>query len=257
MKNKIFLGTILLEKNRWTSRIPSYRVSEWYERIVQDGFDGIELWENHFLKADAEEKSALISKAAPVAVFNTYDEFTDETKEYRLQTAAAINDLKAKAVKFNFGNDRSRIDEYVKNLVEWAALLPPDCRLLCECHPHTVMEHRDIATEVFNRLGDERYQAIIHVFESPESINPWFEALGSRIVHAHVRMTQDSAYLKLRKKPDKVKEGLDCMFRNGFNGTFTIEFTEGVRTPDENIDDLYACALDDMKFLRECLAQME
>ena len=254
MKNNIFLGTILLEKNRWGSRIPSYKVSEWLECFKKDGFDGIELWENHVMKADITELNDLIEKASPVAVFNTYDEFTDETAEYRQKTAAVINQLKANAVKFNFGNDASKLEEYIKNLIEWTQLLPKDCILLCECHPNTVMEVPETAAKVFEQLKEERYQAIIHVFDKPDVIRPWFGNLGARITHAHVRVVdEDNNRVRLKFCSDTVKACLEVMQAAGFKGSFTIEFTEGVRTPGENIADLYSCALEDLVFLRDCL----
>ena len=72
MTNSIYLGSICLEPNRWSpGKLPSYRVSDWLQRIDGAGFDGIELWENHFLLADATEKSALAA-AAPLAIYNSY-----------------------------------------------------------------------------------------------------------------------------------------------------------------------------------------
>ena len=64
--NEIFLGTILLEPNRWPDKAestysrlqklspfkqgtPQILASQWMERVVADGFDGIELWANHAL----------------------------------------------------------------------------------------------------------------------------------------------------------------------------------------------------------------
>ena len=45
---KIYIGTILLEVNRWTAgKEPSYLVSEWVERFAEAGFDGMELWQFH------------------------------------------------------------------------------------------------------------------------------------------------------------------------------------------------------------------
>ena len=57
MKNTtaIFLSSVLLEKNRWDSRIPSLKISDWLRSIADAGFDGVELWENHLLLADAAE----------------------------------------------------------------------------------------------------------------------------------------------------------------------------------------------------------
>ena len=39
---RIYLGTVLLERNRWTpDRIPTFKVSEWAASIRAAGFDGV------------------------------------------------------------------------------------------------------------------------------------------------------------------------------------------------------------------------
>ena len=38
--NPIYIGMILLEKNRWGTREPSYRISDWVGRFTNAGFDG-------------------------------------------------------------------------------------------------------------------------------------------------------------------------------------------------------------------------
>ena len=44
----VYIGTILLEANRHRpGKVPTYLVSQWSQRFVQAGFDGVELWENH------------------------------------------------------------------------------------------------------------------------------------------------------------------------------------------------------------------
>ena len=55
-----YLASILLEPNRWKpGRPPSIRVSEWSARAAAAGFDGWELWENHYRLAEPDEQRRL------------------------------------------------------------------------------------------------------------------------------------------------------------------------------------------------------
>ncbi len=250
---KIFIGTVLLEKNRWKSRIPSLLVSEWAERFRNDGFDGIELWENHVLLNSPEEIDALKNSGFPIAVYNSYVTFDDEGAEKRARAADAACRLGAKAVKYNFGDDISLRDTYIKNLKDWVSKLPSDCRILCECHANTIMEDPVFAAEVFRELGEDRYQAIVHGMIDPSDLEKWFVHLGKTITHVHVAGMKDGKYIRLRKIQERLKENLKIMRDAGFSGSFTLEFTEGCATPGENIEDVYNSALDDLKVLREAL----
>jgi len=54
--DQVLLGTVLLEPNRWGQIDPQRRstldVVDYLDRITEVGFDGIEIWEDHFIEAD-------------------------------------------------------------------------------------------------------------------------------------------------------------------------------------------------------------
>jgi sugar phosphate isomerase/epimerase len=253
-KPEIFIGTVLMEMNRWGSRIPSFLVSDWIERFKADGFDGIELWENHALLAEPGEFKKLETSRLSIAIYNSYASFDDspEAKQKRERAAAAAGKLGAKGVKFNFGNEPTLLDTYIRNFNEWVKMLPPDCRLLCECHPDTVMEDPETAGKVLAELAEGRCRAIIHPFSSLKMTEEWFKHLGSRITHAHISIYNDKWQgMRLKDNQELVEEGLRIMNNYVFKGTYTIEFTEGIRAKDENIEGLYRCAVDDLRYLRE------
>ena len=181
---KIYIATVALERNRWGSKEPSFNVSEWIERFVSDGFDGVELWENHFQSADSAEKERLAA-AAPLAIYNSYVGLDDESGEARASAAEAIRRLQAGGVKYNFGHDPEKTDEYRRNLCAWQKELPADCTLLCECHGGTVLEKVEVAESVFADLDPDKFGIIIHISNTPGSVEPWFEAFGDRIKHGH------------------------------------------------------------------------
>ncbi|MFW5788179.1 MAG: sugar phosphate isomerase/epimerase family protein [Halanaerobiales bacterium] len=252
MQTEIYLGTILMELNRWSSDKPVIKVSEWLERIHKDGFAGLELWENHIFRAESPQKEIKALKKAkiPVAIYNSYVGFGSEDRKKRQKAAEYINELGARGVKYNLGHEEEMLDTYVDNLKKWDTQLPEGCRLLCECHGGTVLEEPAVAKKVFADLGKECYQAIVHCFNEPDKLKEWFVNLGDRITHAHVSVKDENGQgVRLRNAPERVEENLRIMKNYNYRGTFTLEFTEGLRSEDENPEDSYRAAVDDLQYL--------
>ncbi len=222
------------------------------ERFARDGFSGIELWENHILKAEDQKKEMeLIKKAKiPVAIYNTYTGFSDEEAEKRKKAAEIINYFGSDGVKYNLGKNDDLLDVYLENLQNWADSLPEKCRLLCECHGGTVLEDPETAGQVLGEL-DDKFQAIVHCCGDSEKLVKWFDNLGEKITHAHVSLKANGKGVRLSSNPGLILENLYIMKTAGFKGTFTLEFTEGLRSEKENIEDSYQAALDDLQFLQE------
>ncbi len=256
MSSEIFIATILLEKNRWTTRIPSLTVSNWVERFQRDLFDGVELWEGHATLCGKTEFERLQQSCLPVTVFNTYADFTKEGLEKRERAAEIVNLLGAKAVKFNLGNDLRKTEEYVANLKEWSKMLPNDCRILSECHPGTIMEDINTAAEVLKKLKDDRFQLIIHDFGNAERMEKWFLKFGTAMSHMHVFLRDSSnKEIMLRRSPERCSESVSILKKYGYQGTISLEFTEGIGAIDESADSLYRCALEDYALLKQLLAE--
>jgi sugar phosphate isomerase/epimerase len=244
-KPEIYLASVLLEKNRWDSREPSFCVSDWSLRIDAAGYDGIELWENHVLLADGNEREAVLGGPAPVRVLNTYCSFDDEGADGRAASAELSRFLGVGAVKFNFGKDASRIQAYRDNLSQWRTELPAGCRLLCECHPGTVLEVPETAAELLRPVSG-KVEVIVHALsEDPaRELLPWLNAFGGSVTHVHVVLKdREHAIRRIAMLKDA-----------GFSGTWTIEFCEGVNEPDETIEKLFTTAAADLDFLRTVLA---
>lgn len=238
----IYLSTVLLEKNRWRSRVPSFRVSAWSKHIAEAGFDGIELWENHLLLADAIERHAVRAGPAPIQILNTYCGFDDGSADARAASAELAQFLNVSAVKFNFGNDRSQAKKYIENLRAWREKLPEGCRLLCECHPYTILEEVDDAAKILEPLQGE-IEIIVHAFGNSDEteLRRWFDAFGTAVTHVHAVL----------KDKTHAAERLELLQQYGFNGTYSIEFCEGVAEPPEDMAELLANAAADLQFLRK------
>lgn len=248
----IYISTACLERNRWGSRQPSFRVSEWLPRFVADGFDGVELWENHWMAAVADEQSRLVDAKASIAIFNTYANFTDADSGQLAAAADAVEKLAVKGVKYNLGNDLTKVSEYRHNLLQWAACLPETCQLLCECHPGTFLEKPAAAADFFADLSPDRYGVIAHVSGNPGTIDEWFSTFGSRISHVHVQMRDSQTDPTLPEAREKLDACFAEVNRHGYQGSVSIEFTRGIGR-DEDIETIYANACVDMTYCRKML----
>jgi len=253
-RGKIYLGSVLLEPNRHKpGRRPTVRVSEWAARFAADGFDGIELWENHAALCPSEELERLGSLPLPVAVFNSYCGFEDAGEADRRRAAELTKRLRASGVKFNVGKDAALRDIYLKNAREWAGWFPEGVKLLCECHPGTIVETPEPAAAFFAELPSDRFEIIVHPFRELDVLREWFRRFGSRIAHSHVQLREEGkkGFLRLDRNPGFVKETLKIVREEGYTGSFTLEFAEGTNAPEERIEDLYQNALRDLRVLKE------
>ncbi len=254
---QIYIGTILLELNRWGSpKTPTYRVSEWVDRFREAGFDGMELWEYHATLCSDAERDALASASFPVTVFNTYCEFEDAAEPDRQRALEMVDRVGSTGVKFNVGKDPALRETYLKNLRAWQAALPASCTPLCECHPGTILEEAGDAGRFFGDLEGNRCEVIVHCFAwDPAGLRRWFERFGPAVALAHVQFRNENRGVELLKDhPQRVRETLKVMYGEGFRGAFTIEFSRGTREPGENAADLWEAAKADLEFLRDNLS---
>lgn len=251
-KLQVYLGTVLLESNRWTPhKTPTYKVSEWAQPIRDAGFAGLELWENHAALADEREQEALMRLPLPVIILNSYCTFDDEGACGRRRAAALVRRFNARAVKFNFGNEITRSEQYLRNLAAWANELPAGCRLLCECHGGTILEAPEEAARVLAPLAG-RIGIIVHAFAGERDIlQQWFDLFGAAVTHVHVAGLRGKwPMLRLNDMAEEALARLALLKAAGFDGTWTIEFTGGVAQGAEDRHALLANAADDLTFLK-------
>ncbi|MBN1673409.1 MAG: sugar phosphate isomerase/epimerase [Kiritimatiellae bacterium] len=257
--DRIYIGTVLLERNRWSSREPSFQVSDWARRMAEAGFDGIELWQNHAVKATEQEREKLKGSPCPVTIFNSYAGCEDEQRAEREEAVQLARFFSARGMKYNFGRDKARHAAYRTNVRDWREALPASFRFLCECHGGSSMEEPEIAAATFDALGNGGYEAIVHVMNREEgAVRRWFERLGARITHAHVALSgpgpNERGAICLSQDPEFVRSRMGLLRELGYRGSYTIEFTEGVRGHEDR-ERLFENAVADMAFLRECLGK--
>ena len=119
MTHPIYISTVLLEPNRWTAeKEPSFLVSDWLPRFAEAGFDGVELWQNHALQADAREQAALGNAPLPIPIFNSYAALGPDGHTTRAQTTEWVQRLDCRGVKFNVGKDPDRLEQELGTAVE-------------------------------------------------------------------------------------------------------------------------------------------
>jgi sugar phosphate isomerase/epimerase len=259
MPPTILFATVLMERNRWTAdKQPTVAVSDWLADLARAGFDGIELWQNHAVAASEQERDALSTSPVPITIFNSYVAFTDVDAEGRTRVADLVRRFNCRAVKFNLS---SRLETRAQEVVEarrWFASMP-DVTPLCECHPGTSVEHSAAAAAAFADWPELR--VIVHpFFFSAETLQGWFDAFGPRISHCHVQIRQPGSngiFTRLDEQIEPVTDQTRRVLRNGFTGSWAIEFTKGVCTPDDSPAPLVAAAIQDLHTLRNLLRLLQ
>ncbi|MFW5894254.1 MAG: sugar phosphate isomerase/epimerase family protein [Verrucomicrobiota bacterium] len=254
MIHPIHIGTVLLEPNRWTAeKQPSFRVSDWLDRFAVAGFDGVELWQNHALKADERERRALAEAALPIPIFNSYASLGEEGRKLRATTVEWVKQIGCRALKFNVGKDPALVKEELNTAREWGEEMP-GVQLLCECHGGTSLEDPETAARVL--AGYPQIGIIVHPF-TDSKLPDWLRLFGKRVRHAHSQFVgEDWRRTCLREQPALVRDRLSMLTDAKFDGSISIEFTAGVAAPPEDREQLFCAACDDMNFLRELEQQV-
>ncbi len=255
MQTPIYLGTIALEPNRWSTRVPSIDASVWTDRATGSGFDGVELWEPHFRDADADVQARMRERRDAVAIFNTYLLPENGTDEAWAQCADTCQQLEVQAVKFNFGRDRERSAEYVSALRRVQRFFPPEIQLLCECHPGTVAEQPEDALALLSEPGLEHMQIICHPFLIGEAkLERWISCFGSRIGHVHVQVRNENReIIRVKDRMDHVRRQISLLSQHGYAGSWTVEFVYGTSGADDVPELLFQRACEDRSVLASVL----
>lgn len=261
MIDKIYLSSVAIEKNRWDpERKPTIEASCMIQRALEDGFDGIELWENHYLMAGNDEKRRL-EKFGSIAVFNTYAKFEHGMTDELRRVADAVFALNAGGVKFNLGKtdgnlnnsySQKDISEMLNTLMAFADLLPKGTRLLSECHNGSAMQKAEDAHAIFNQL-DNRFGAIVHLPSDSFELRKKIAYYGDKICHIHTQYRAnpfapwpDEPFEPLIKVAEKMKFNLDMLRACNYIGSASIEFCAGSADPES----CYEGALADLRYLR-------
>ncbi|MCC5789231.1 MAG: hypothetical protein JJT75_06325 [Opitutales bacterium] len=253
------LGTVALEPRRWKKdpeRYPSFAVSEKGEAARAAGFAGWELWERHYTHASEGEQKALRESDFPVVGLNTYwipGHGTVEEGERVAETIAAFQSS-LRLVKFNLGpvDGPVPVEEQVEAAARWAELLPEGVRLLCECHPRTVLETTEAAKKAFATWPSDRFGAIVHPLGPAQLELPnWFAALGDRITHLHWQSKgADKKMCPLSELENDLLAVGKILAEYGFSGTAALEFVAGMNKPGEHPERLLQQAVEDVRVLQ-------
>lgn len=251
----ILLASILLEPKRWQPGRPSsIRVSDWSTRAIEAGFDGWELFQNHYRQADATERQKLETTPPRVRVFNTYESFEDAGQPGLRDAIDHAVRLGAEGIKFNVGNEPARAPDYRACIERVARKLPANVRLLCECHAGTLLEDPGLVVEFAAGWTVWPFDVIIHPFLlEPDEIARWGQWFGNRIRHAHVQMRDrrnEQRVLALDDDAPRARDCLAALAAINFAGTFSIEFASPTGTADDEPEKLFAAARRDFDFLR-------
>lgn len=249
MNTKHYLATVGLERNRWGSRDPSIRVSEWIDRVLKDGFDGLELWSYHYLRADEAEQERLIARQDAIAVYNSYVGFDDDSAEQRTIEADAIAKLGTTDVKYNLGHHTEQLAAYKRNLLAWAETLPAATRLICECHQGSAVDTVESSQAFFGDLDPEKFVILVHPLGDPQAAKPWFDAFGSRIVELHIQLRPPEADPDVPACREGLDRSVELVKSYHLPLNIVLEFTRGIKR-DEDTEEIYANFLKDLAYFK-------
>lgn len=256
----VLVGTVALEPNRWAtvdpSGAPTADIVALAERIRATGCDGVELWERH-LPAEPDAAADLLAAIPPVVVFNSYVGFDDDDPAALDSLADRVRATGARGVKFNVGADPSLERAYADRVADLLDRLPDDVALLCECHQGiSIAEEPAVAGRLLRAAGPaDRVGAIVHTHESADHLRARFDAYGDRIRHVHVNYLDMStmAVPPLQERSEDLAAKVDLLRSFGFDGSWTLEFVDGVLTDRDEPDALVAQAAVDLDVLRAVL----
>lgn len=252
-----YLATVALEPNRWKrgeKRVPTVPMSHFSPRARTAGFAGWELWEDHYHLVSEGEQAALIEGKLPVRVFNTYfiPGVDEDSRRAAVNAAITAFGSNLHAVKFNLGKTGTDAKAQIAAALVWANELPAHVRLLCECHPGTVIEEPKEAAKAFRQWPAERFGAIVHpLSKGPEKLQAWFDALPGRIEHLHIQTRQeDTPFVPVQELESTVRTAWEVLRNVGFRGTAAMEFVSGIGQPHEAPASLLEQAISDFQWLR-------
>lgn len=233
-ENGIYLGSVALEPNRWRrgdERQPSFPVSAFSERAQAAGFTGWELWEDHFFKADLAERAALAQSPLPVRIFNTYAIPGVDSPARFAEVNAAIAALgpQVHGVKFNLGPHDGDLQAQIAATIAWAHALPSGVRLLCECHPGTLLEIHENALKAFDAWQAIGVGRILHPLgANGDAFDDAFSLPGAPVCHLHWQSRDaDNRMAAMDYDPERLHDAVRQLRAQHFNGTHAIEFVEG------------------------------
>lgn len=257
----VYFATVCIEPNRWSSgRTPQISASFWIERALSDGFDGIELWENHYVLADRDERNriaeALGAAPAPTILSSYWDFSSDAPQESGvagpLELRAALAALPCGGIKFNVGKDPDCAEAYQKLASVWlprfhSAMDCTDARLICECHGGTVLETPEAARAFRESTGLSTLEFVIHPLSLDEHrLEQWMDT--GHIGHLHIQ----SREAPLHAVPD-ARSRLETVLGGAPGASVAIEFSRGAGAPGEYPEATYGAAREDLRFLRSFL----
>lgn len=257
----VLLGTVALEPNRWAtvdaSGAPVADLHAIADDVRTTRCDGLELWERH-LPDDDDRAAALLGALPAVAILSSYVGFDRDDPSAWEAVADRVRTSGARAVKFNVGADPSLEHVYGERVAQLVELVPDDVGLLCECHHGiSIAEDPVVAARVLAAAGPpERVGAIVHTHETAEHLRARFDAYGERIRHVHVNYLDPTTLTvpPLQDRADDLAAKVELLRRLGFDGSWTLEFVEGVLTDHDEPAALVAQAADDLEVLRAVMA---
>ncbi len=272
--NRILLGSIALEPNRWTAtKEPANSLTDLLRAVSTSGFRHMEVWEFHINQLDLDEIANLRQLADDLDIsfpaLALYPDFlADEidNQEYFADILDRCSTLGIERIKMFAGNksasDLSPAERdlsllQMTSLVDEAALR--NIAVSAELHQDTLCDTVEDAIITLNDMNGKMsicFQPLD--FTSTEKTLADYNQLNKYVEHIHLQGRKDGEFSLLSDADIDYEQWLAALAANDYRGDYCIEFVRGcvVPTPDDfNLDAALITAKKDRDFLSEVLRQ--
>ena len=250
----IYLSTFLLEKNRWNGKGPSVQLTEWFEPAAEAGFRGLEIWSPHLYFTSRSDWDLLRIQSQetdlPVVFLDAGIPFdnSDKCRKQQDSLAEAAGFFAPQGIKFS---PEALLPDNLSKAADWARDLPRDVFMVASFHetpkPGVIPSLR--------RMLGSRFRCAFNPFaQSLKELEASLKEAERTVINMGVRVNSGTKYFALRDNPKSCEEVVALVRKLGFNGSWTLECTEGVGVPGEDMDALFDESEEDMNYLTEVLS---
>ena len=259
----IYLSTLLLEKNRWNGKGPTLLVSDWMDYIAEAGFVGVEIWFNHLQLSSRSEWELILEKSRELDLtiaslhFTLPGENSLKSKKIKDVLFEAYDYFEPDSLKFSVDplTKLSELPNALNTMRTWANDLSKNMNLLCELdaslHPRS-SEALDKITKLLKPLG---MRLVLRPFLLSLEEVKQISANGlSGIGQIGVQSQNKNQWALLEENKINALQTIALIKENDFNGSWCLEFTQGVGKAKEDIDELFDNAEKDFNFISNALS---
>ncbi|NND70527.1 MAG: sugar phosphate isomerase/epimerase [Rhodothermales bacterium] len=273
MNNRVLLGSIALEPNRWTpDKIPHFDLEKLLPSIARAGFQGVEVWQFHIDALSQTELGKVAALAAdnrigfpslalyPDLQTSTHDNEKNFSDIVQRCVALGVNRIKTFSGTESSSDlsesERDHAMDQLRLLIDVAA--EDMITVSAELHQNSLTDSVEATLHTLDTIDrplNVCYQPID--FSSTESTLSDFRRLHETIDHVHLQGRRSGNFSLLEDADIDYAEFFALAAELGYSGDYCIEFVEGciVDQPDQlDLNKVLDTAARDRDFVFKCLS---